>query len=604
MALVVLVVILFLQTWRASIIPLVAVPVSIVGTFSLLYLFGFSINALSLFGLVLAIGIVVDDAIVVVENVERNIAAGLSAARSDLPRDARSHQPDHRHRARCWWRCSCRSLSSPACRASSTEQFALTIAISTVISAINSLTLSPALAALLLKSHAAPKDALTRWIERIFGWLFRGFNAVFGRGIRAYGGGVTGVLSRKALMLGIYLALLAATTGLFKAVPGGFVPTQDKQYLIGFAQLPDGATLDRTEEVIRRMGEIMLKHPGVENAVVVSRAVDQRLHQQLELRHRLRRAQVVRSAQEPRALAAARSPRSSTSSSPRSRTRSSPSSRRRRCTAWAPPAASSSTSRTGLARLRGARRRDQGVPREGVPDARARRPLLELPGERAAALRRRRPHQGAPARRGRDRCVRHDADLPGQPVRQRLQQVRPHLLGARTGRRAVPGARRGRRAAKGALQRGRDGAALGADGGETELPDRSARCATTASSPPTSTAALRRASPPGQAQDAIERVAAETLPPGIELRMDRDHVPGDPRRQLGGVGLPDRHPARVPGARRALREPGAAARHHPHRADGPARCADRRVAHPRRQQHLHADRLHGAGGTRRRRTRS
>ncbi len=265
-ALVVLVVILFLQTWRASIIPLVAVPVSIVGTFSLLYLFGFSINALSLFGLVLAIGIVVDDAIVVVENVERNIAAGLSA------REA-TYRAMH-------------EVTNPIIAIAAVlvavfvplafitglsgqfyKQFALTIAISTVISAINSLTLSPALAALLLKSHAAPKDALTRWIERIFGWLFRGFNAVFGRGIRAYGGGVTGVLSRKALMLGIYLALVATTAGLFKAVPGGFVPTQDKQYLIGFAQLPDGATLDRTEEVIRRMGEVMLKHPGVENAV-------------------------------------------------------------------------------------------------------------------------------------------------------------------------------------------------------------------------------------------------------------------------------------------------------------------------------------------------
>jgi multidrug efflux pump len=264
--LVVLVVILFLQTWRASVIPLLAVPVSIVGTFAVLYLFGFSINALSLFGLVLAIGIVVDDAIVVVENVERNIESGLS------PRDAT-------YRAM-------REVSGPIIAIALVlvavfvplafisgltgqfyKQFALTIAISTVISAVNSLTLSPALAAHLLKGHDEPKDALTRGMERAFGWLFRGFNRLFGRGAAAYRGGVGRAISRKAVMLGVYVALIAIAAGLFKAVPHGFVPGQDKQYLIGFAQLPDGASLDRTEQVIRRMGEIGLKHPGVENAV-------------------------------------------------------------------------------------------------------------------------------------------------------------------------------------------------------------------------------------------------------------------------------------------------------------------------------------------------
>ncbi|NML17824.1 efflux RND transporter permease subunit [Azohydromonas caseinilytica] len=265
-ALVVLVVILFLQTWRASLIPLLAVPVSVVGTFAVMHLFGFSINALSLFGLVLAIGIVVDDAIVVVENVERNIEAGLA------PREAT-------YRAM-------REVSGPIVAIALVlvavfvplafisglsgqfyKQFALTIAISTVISAINSLTLSPALSALLLKAHGAPKDALTRAMDRGLGGLFRGFNRLFGRGAQAYSGGVGRVISRKALMLGLYLALVAAAFGLFKAVPGGFVPAQDKQYLIGFAQLPDGATLDRTEAVIRRMGEITLQQPGVEHAV-------------------------------------------------------------------------------------------------------------------------------------------------------------------------------------------------------------------------------------------------------------------------------------------------------------------------------------------------
>jgi len=265
-ALVVLVVVLFLQTWRASIIPLLAVPVSIVGTFALLHVFGFSINALSLFGLVLAIGIVVDDAIVVVENVERNIERGLS------PREATY--------------AAMREVSGPIVAIALVliavfvplafingltgqfyRQFALTIAASTVISAVNSLTLSPALAALLLKGHDEPKDKLTKAIDFAFGWLFRGFNRVFARGAEAYSGGVKRTLGRKAIMLGLYAALAGATVLLFGAVPGGFVPVQDKQYLVSVIQLPDGASLDRTEEVVRQVGEIALKEPGVQAAV-------------------------------------------------------------------------------------------------------------------------------------------------------------------------------------------------------------------------------------------------------------------------------------------------------------------------------------------------
>ncbi|WP_430437003.1 efflux RND transporter permease subunit [Oceanibaculum nanhaiense] len=264
--LVVLVVILFLQTWRASIIPLLAVPVSIVGTFGVMYVFGFSINALTLFGLVLAIGIVVDDAIVVVENVERNIEEGLSPVEAT-------------YRAM-------REVSGPIIAIALVlvavfvplafitgltgqfyKQFALTISISTIISAINSLTLSPALAALLLKSHHAPKDALSRGMDKMFGWLFRGFNRAFNRGSNAYSGSLRGVISRKTLMMAVYLLLVGLTVGLFRSVPGGFVPGQDKQYLVGFAQLPDGATLDRTEEVIRQMGEIALQQPGVRDAI-------------------------------------------------------------------------------------------------------------------------------------------------------------------------------------------------------------------------------------------------------------------------------------------------------------------------------------------------
>jgi len=265
-ALVVVVVVIFLQTWRASIIPLLAVPVSIVGTFAVMYVFGFSINALSLFGLVLAIGIVVDDAIVVVENVERNIEEGLS------PRQATYKAMQEVSGPIVAIALVLIAVFVPLAFISGLtgqfyRQFALTIAISTVISAINSLTLSPALAALLLKGHGEKKDALTRFMDRTLGWFFRGFNLAFRRGSQAYGGGVRRVIGRKTIMMGVYLALVAVTFGLFKAVPGGFVPSQDKQYLVGFAQLPDGATLDRTENVIRRMSEIALKTPGIESAV-------------------------------------------------------------------------------------------------------------------------------------------------------------------------------------------------------------------------------------------------------------------------------------------------------------------------------------------------
>ncbi|ARP89100.1 multidrug efflux RND transporter permease subunit [Bordetella genomosp. 9] len=264
--LVVIVVIVFLQTWRASLIPLLAVPVSIIGTFSLLLAFGYSINALSLFGMVLAIGIVVDDAIVVVENVERNIAAGLS------PRDAT-------YRAM-------REVSGPIIAIAATlaavfvplafmtgltgqfyKQFAMTITISTVISAFNSLTLSPALAALLLKSHDAEPDWLTRAMNRVLGRFFAWFNRVFNRASESYSSNVGGVIKRKSASLAVYAVLLAATVGISYIVPGGFVPAQDKQYLVGFAQLPTGASLDRTEDVIRRMGDIAMNEPGVDHAV-------------------------------------------------------------------------------------------------------------------------------------------------------------------------------------------------------------------------------------------------------------------------------------------------------------------------------------------------
>ncbi len=264
--LVVLVVILFLLTWRASIIPLVAVPVSLIGTFAVMYLAGFSLNALSLFGLVLAIGIVVDDAIVVVENVERHIELGQSP--KEATRKA-MHEVTGPIVATALVLCA---VFIPTAFVSGLtgqfyRQFALTIAISTVISAFNSLTLSPALAAVLLKPHDAPKDRLTRGIDRAFGWLFRPFNRLFHRGSERYVGGVKRIVGKGKLALVVYAGLIALTWFGFSHVPTGFVPGQDKQYLVAFAQLPDAASLDRSEDVIQRMGAIALKQPGVEHAV-------------------------------------------------------------------------------------------------------------------------------------------------------------------------------------------------------------------------------------------------------------------------------------------------------------------------------------------------
>ncbi|WP_338486992.1 efflux RND transporter permease subunit [Pseudomonas trivialis] len=265
--LVVLVVILFLQTWRASIIPLVAVPVSLIGTFAVMHLFGFSLNALSLFGLVLAIGIVVDDAIVVVENVERNIELGLDPYPATEKAMSEVTGPII---ATALVLCA---VFIPAAFISGLtgqfyKQFALTIAISTVISAFNSLTLSPALAAVLLRSHDAPKDRFSRVLDKLFGgWLFRPFNRFFEKASHGYVGTVRRVIRGSGIALLLYAGLMVLTWFGFAHTPTGFVPAQDKQYLVAFAQLPDAASLDRTEAVIKRMSDIALKQPGVESAI-------------------------------------------------------------------------------------------------------------------------------------------------------------------------------------------------------------------------------------------------------------------------------------------------------------------------------------------------
>src|SRR5437867_11745116 len=244
--LVVIVVILFLQTWRASIIPLAAVPVSLVGTFAVMLALGFSINNLSLFGLVLAIGSVVDDAIVVVENVQRNIALGLT------PFEAAKKAMNEVTGPIVATALVLSAVFIPTAFISGLtgqfyKQFAITIAISTVISAFNSLTLSPALCAVLLKPHRKGdreattdnRDRLTRLVDYAFGWLFRPFNRFFGWLSNRYSLGVAAVIRKSAVALLVYAGLIGLTYYGFKTVPTGFVPTQDKQYLVAFAQLPD-----------------------------------------------------------------------------------------------------------------------------------------------------------------------------------------------------------------------------------------------------------------------------------------------------------------------------------------------------------------------------
>ena len=264
--LVVIVVILFLQTWRASIIPLAAVPVSLIGTFAVMLPIGFSINALSLFGLVLAIGIVVDDAIVVVENVERNIHLGLS------PRDATNK--------------AMKEVTGPIIATALVlcavfvptafingltgqfyRQFALTIAISTLISAFNSLTLSPALCAILFRPADASRDGVTRTLNFLFGRFFRLFERLFRWSATLYSNAVRILLQRAIFALFLYAGLVVLTFQMFRTTPTGFIPVQDKQYLVALAQLPEAASLDRTDAVIRQMSDIALQHPAVDYAV-------------------------------------------------------------------------------------------------------------------------------------------------------------------------------------------------------------------------------------------------------------------------------------------------------------------------------------------------
>ena len=269
--LVVLVVVIFLQNWRACIIPLLAVPVSLIGTLAVMKGFGFSLNNLSLFGLVLAIGIVVDDAIVVVENVERYLAKGLSPREATLKAMKEVTGPIVAVAL-----VLCAVFVPTAFLSGITgqfyRQFALTIAVSTVISAFNSLTLSPALSALLLRGHAGEHkpDFFTRAINATLGWFFRFFNKGFDRLSGFYAGAVRRVVRFSAVALLIYGGLLVLTGFTFRAVPTGFLPQQDTGYFLVVVQLPDGASLERTDAVVRRLDQMARETPGIAHTFAIT----------------------------------------------------------------------------------------------------------------------------------------------------------------------------------------------------------------------------------------------------------------------------------------------------------------------------------------------
>ena len=267
--LVVVVVLIFLQNWRTAIVPLLAIPVSLVGTFAVMWAFHFSMNNLSLFGLVLAIGIVVDDAIVVVENVERWIEQGLK------PKEAAHRAMEEVTPAVIAIAFGLSAVFIPVAFISGItgqfyRQFALTISFSTLISAFNSLTLSPALAALLLRPKAQSRDILTRALDAAFGWLFRGFNRSYDASHRLY----VNVLKKVVRFSGTALVAYGLLAGLayfgFRSVPSGFIPPQDQGYFFMNVQMPDGSSINRTNAVMERLAKLALETPGVRAVFAVS----------------------------------------------------------------------------------------------------------------------------------------------------------------------------------------------------------------------------------------------------------------------------------------------------------------------------------------------
>jgi multidrug efflux pump len=268
-SLVALVVLVFLQSWRASLVPILAIPVSLIGTFAVMWLVGFSLNMLSLFGLVLAIGIVVDDAIVVVENVQRWLDEGLQ------PREAAFRAMDEVTPAVIAIAFGLSAVFVPVAFIPGItgrfyQQFALTIAFSTLLSAFNSLTLSPALSALLLKPHSADRDWLTRALDFALGWFFRMFNRAFELTNHWYTNSLRYVVRYSVITLVAFLGLVYLAYGIFRIVPTGFIPPQDQGYVIVNLQMPDASSIERTNAVASQLADLARKTKGISDAFAVS----------------------------------------------------------------------------------------------------------------------------------------------------------------------------------------------------------------------------------------------------------------------------------------------------------------------------------------------
>lgn len=264
--LVVLVIVLFLQNWRAAIIPVTTIPVSLIGTFGILAALGFSLNNLTLFGLVLAIGIVVDDAIVVVENIERDLERGLA------PREAARHTMTEVGPALVSIALVLAAVFVPTAflggiSGAFFQQFGVTITAAMVISALNSLTLSPALGAILLRPVGASQGGVEQRVQRLLQPVFNAFNRAFDAVRRGYARSVRAVVRRSGYALAAFVVLLAATAGALAVVPTGFIPVQDQGYLISIVELPKGSSLDRTNAVVKRVTQMSLDTPGVEHVV-------------------------------------------------------------------------------------------------------------------------------------------------------------------------------------------------------------------------------------------------------------------------------------------------------------------------------------------------
>ncbi|MEJ2515856.1 MAG: multidrug efflux RND transporter permease subunit [Gammaproteobacteria bacterium] len=268
--LVILVIILFLQNWRAALIPIVAIPVSLIGTFVVMQALGFSLNNLTLFGLVLAIGIVVDDAIVVVENIERNLDEGKDA------KEAARITMDEVGTAVISIALVLSAVFVPAAFVGGIsgqffQQFAVTIAVATIISALNSLTLSPALGGILLKRKGEPESGFFgRAWDKLLGPVFRGFDRGFDWVRERYRAGVSRVARRPVIAVAVFAVLVAVTAWGFNRVPTGFIPTQDQGYLIVAVELPKGASLARTTDVVLEATDIIRDVPGVGHAVGIA----------------------------------------------------------------------------------------------------------------------------------------------------------------------------------------------------------------------------------------------------------------------------------------------------------------------------------------------